>query len=87
MILPNNGVIYTKPTATKIAEHGGFGEDDTHVALLVSNPAMAPATVADPVTNMQIAPTILAALGLDPMALQSVKAESTKVLPMVGLTQ
>ena len=87
VILPNNGVIYTKPTATKIAEHGGFGEDDTHVALLVSNPAMAPATVADPVTNMQIAPTILAALGLDPMALQSVKAESTKVLPMVGLTQ
>jgi hypothetical protein len=87
VILPNNGVIYTKPTATKIAEHGGFGEDDTHVALLVSNPAMAPATVADPVTNMQIAPTILTALGLDPMALQSVKAEGTKVLPMVGLTQ
>ena len=81
VILPNNGVIYTKPTATKIAEHGGFGEDDTHGALLVSNPAMTAATVADPVTNMQIAPTILAALGLDPMALQSVKAEGTKVLP------
>ena len=86
-ILPNNGVIYTKPDAKKLAEHGGFGEDDTHVALLVSNPAMAATTMADPVTNMQIAPTILVALGLDPMALQSVKAEGTKVLPMVGLTQ
>lgn len=87
VILPNNGVIYTKPDAKKLAEHGGFGQDDTHVALLISNPAMAASTVADPVTNMQIAPTILAALGLDPMALQSVKAEGTKVLPMVGLTQ
>ena len=85
-ILPNNGVIYTKPDAKKLAEHGGFGEDDTHVALLVSNPAMAASTVADPVTNMQIAPTILTALGLDPMALQSVKMEGTKVLPGLTLT-
>ena len=86
LVLPVNGVIYTKPTATKIAEHGGFGEDDTHVALLLSNPAMAAAEVKDPVTNMQVAPTILAALGLDPMALQAVKAEGTKVLPVAGLT-
>ncbi len=85
-VLPTNGVIYTKPDAKKLAEHGGFGEDDTHIALLVSNPAMAASTVADPVTNMQIAPTILTALGLDPMALQSVKAEGTKVLPGLTLT-
>ena len=31
MILPQEGVIYTKPTATKVAEHGGFSEGDTHV--------------------------------------------------------
>ncbi len=85
-VLPVNGVIYTKPTAAKLAEHGGFGEDDTHVALLVSNPSMAAAEVKDPVTNMQVAPTILAALGLDPMSLQAVKAEGTKALPVVGLT-
>src|SRR5205814_10613694 len=30
------GVIYTKHS--KIAEHGGFNEDDTHDALLVSHP-------------------------------------------------
>ena len=29
-------MIYTR--GKKIAEHGGFGEDDTHVALLVSEP-------------------------------------------------
>ena len=86
VVLPNNGVIYTKPTASKLAEHGGFGEDDTHVALLLSNPGLTAAEVKEPVTNMQVAPTILVALGLDPMALQAVKAEGTKVLPMVGLT-
>ncbi len=87
IVQPVNGVIYTKPDASKIAEHGGMGEDDTHVALLLSNPALAAAEVKDPVTNMQVAPTILAALGLDPMALQAVKAEGTKVLPVAGLTK
>jgi hypothetical protein len=86
IVQPINGVIYTKTTATKIAEHGGMGEDDTHVALLLSNPGLAAAEVKDAVTNMQVAPTILVALGLDPMALQAVKAEGTKVLPIVGLT-
>ena len=80
-VLPANGVIYTKVGATKMAEHGGFGEDDTHVALLVSMPSMTATEVKDAVTNMQVAPSIIKALGLDPMALQSVKAEGTKVLP------
>jgi Type I phosphodiesterase / nucleotide pyrophosphatase len=86
VLQPANGVIYTKPEATKIAEHGGFGEDDTHVALLLSNPSLPAAEVKDAVTNMQVAPTILAALGLDPNALQAVKAEDTKLLPIAGLT-
>ncbi|MEO6609579.1 MAG: alkaline phosphatase family protein [Aestuariivirga sp.] len=81
IVQPVNGVIYTKTTAKKIAEHGGMSEDDTHVALLLSNPGLAATEVKDPVTNMQVAPTILAALGLDPTALQAVKAEGTKVLP------
>jgi Type I phosphodiesterase / nucleotide pyrophosphatase len=87
VVVPANGVIYTKPTATKIAEHGGFGEDDTHVALMLSNPDFAASDVNEAVSNQQIAPTILAALGLDPMALQAVKAENVRVLPLVGLTQ
>ncbi len=85
VILPVKGVIYTKPDATKLEEHGGFGEDDTHVPVLVANPMITAATVSDAVATMNIAPTILAALGLDPMSLQSVKAEGTKVLPGLGL--
>lgn len=33
VVQPQDGVIYTKP-GKKIAEHGGFSADDTHVALL-----------------------------------------------------
>ncbi len=86
-IQPVDGVMYAKPSATKIAEHGGFSSDDTHVPIVVSNPALGPTLVNDPVTTMQIAPTILVALGLDPTALQAVKSEGTKVLPVTGLTQ
>ena len=85
VILPVKGVIYTKPDATKLAEHGGFADDDVHVPVIVANPAIAPATVSDAVATAEIAPTILAALGLDPASLLAVKAEGTKVLPGLGL--
>jgi hypothetical protein len=42
-------------------------------------------TVARPVETTQVAPTILAALGLDPNSLQSVQIEGTQVLPGLGL--
>jgi hypothetical protein len=38
-------------------------------------------TVTTPVETMQVAPTILKALGLNPNALQSVQQEGTAVLP------
>src|SRR3954466_3998097 len=43
------GTVYTPPvaTATKIADHGSFGEDDVHVALLVSNPQLPAKRVDD----------------------------------------
>lgn len=85
VIQPVKGVIYTKPTATKTAEHGGFTEDDTHVPVIVANPNLKPATVSDAVGTTSIAPTILLALGLDPMSLQAVKAEGTMALPGLGL--
>ena len=81
IIEPNAGVIYTKPKATKIAEHGGGAEDDSHVALLIANPAMKAQTIDAPVATMQVAPTILTALGLDPSSLDAVKQEKTQVLP------
>ena len=85
VIVPVKGVIYTKPTATKLEEHGGFTDDDVHVPVLVANPAIKASTVSDAVGTASIAPTILAALGLDPMSLQAVKSEGTKVLPGLGL--
>jgi hypothetical protein len=87
IIQPVEGVIYAKPTATKLAEHGGFATGDVHVPVVVSNPALSATTISDPVATMMVAPTILAALGLDPAALLAVKAEGTTVLPGLGLTK
>jgi hypothetical protein len=80
VIQPNWGVIYSG-SSKKIAEHGGGTLDDTHVALLVSNPAISGHTVDDAVRTTQVAPTILKALDLDPDALDAVRKEGTRVLP------
>jgi hypothetical protein len=84
IVTPNIGVTYSGSTK-KQAEHGGFAHDDTNVVMLLSNPGFSPLTVNDPVTTMQVAPTILRALGLDPHALQAVQQEGTQVLPYVPL--
>jgi hypothetical protein len=83
IVAPNVGVIYTG-SQSKQAEHGGFAHDDTNVMLLVSNPGIAPRTINSFVETRQVAPTILAILGLDPNSLQAVQLEGTPVLP--GLT-
>jgi hypothetical protein len=86
IVEPIPGTIYTHSTA-KVAEHGGFALDDTHVALLTVNGANVAAnnatgvTVADAVRTYQVAPTILADLGLNPKKLDSVKIENVQVLP------
>ena len=87
VIQPMDGVMYAKPSATKIAEHGGFSADDSHVPVIIANPALTAATISDAVSTQSVAPTILAALGLDPMALMAVKAEDIRVLPGLGLDQ
>ena len=76
--------IYSK-SAAKIAEHGGFAADDTHTALIVSNPRLDAATVTQAVTNQQVAPSILRALGLPVKALDAVRLEGTRVLPGIDL--
>jgi arylsulfatase A-like enzyme len=83
LVTPNVGVTYSGSTK-KLAEHGGFAHDDTNVMLLLSNPSFQPSTVTGPVQTLQIAPTILKALGLSPSSLQSVKQEGTQVLPGVS---
>jgi hypothetical protein len=80
LVTPHVGVTYSGSTK-KLAEHGGFSHDDTNVMMLVSNPGLRGNTVTIPVTTMQVAPTILKALGLNPSALQSVQQEGTETLP------
>ena len=75
----NHGVICTG--GSKLAEHGGFSNDDRNVGLLVSSPAIHSAVDENPVETTQIAPTILQALGLDWTQLQAVRAEGTRPLP------
>jgi hypothetical protein len=79
IVTPNIGVTYSGST-TMIGDHGGFGHDDTNVILLVTNPSFTPQTVSVTTRTAQVAPTILEALGLNPQALDAVKAEGTPVL-------
>jgi hypothetical protein len=80
IVTPNIGVTYSG-SKRKQAEHGGFSHDDTSVIMLVSNPGLPRRTVTSPVETMQVAPTILRALGLDPQGLQGVQKEGTQILP------
>jgi hypothetical protein len=82
IVTPNIGVTYSGST-TMIGDHGGFGHDDTNVILLVANPSFTPQTVSATTRTAQVAPTILVALGLDPLALDAVAAEGTRALPEV----
>jgi hypothetical protein len=84
IVTPNVGATYSGSTA-KQAEHGGFAHDDTNVVLLLANPSFKRNTVYAGVGTAQIAPTILKALGIDPSALDAVRAEGTGVLPAVQL--
>jgi hypothetical protein len=74
----DHGVICTG--GSKLAEHGGFSDDDRNVALMLSAPQLKPEYVEALTYTTQIAPTILYALGLNPKKLDAVKQEGTQVL-------
>jgi len=78
-----HGVVYTGKTK-KIAEHGGNDPQDRDVPLVVSGPRIRHDVRGGQVETTQIAPTILALLGLDPRALQAVTAEHTRTLPVLS---
>jgi hypothetical protein len=73
------GIVYAKPT--KLAEHGGMNVGDRHVLMIVSGAGISARVVSDSVETTQVAPTILALLGLNPNQLTAVQAEGTQVLP------
>ena len=77
---PQPGTVYTT-SATKIADHGGFGDEDVHVALLVSRTALRNRVINDHVETRQIACTILKALDLACGELTSQQVEPSRSLP------
>jgi hypothetical protein len=84
IIETETGTIYTKPTATKVAEHGGFNADDRHVALVVVVPGGRAQTVSSAVETRSLAPTVLRLLGLDARRLDAADT-GLKTLPGLGL--
>jgi hypothetical protein len=83
IVTPNVGMTYIGP-GSALGDHGGFAHDDTNVILLVAHHDFTAQTVSAATTTAQVAPTILKALGLDPTALDAVRAEGTAVLPEVA---
>lgn len=87
IVQPIPGTIYST-SQSKVAEHGGFAVDDTHVAMILTNGAALDGAagphgrvIGAAVTTTQVAPSILKLLGLDPRQLDSVRLEHTQVLP------
>ena len=83
IVTPNVGVTYSSSTSM-VGDHGGFAHDDNNVILLVAHPGFRAQTVATVTATAQVAPTIVKALGLNPSALDAVRAEGTAVLPEVA---
>jgi hypothetical protein len=83
VVIPNFGNMYVPADDKSIAAHGGFSQEDTNVALLVSNPRIEAQAMKTPVETTQIAPTVLKALALNSDSLQAVQKEHT--LPLPGL--
>jgi Type I phosphodiesterase / nucleotide pyrophosphatase len=83
IVTPNIGVTYSGSTAM-IGDHGGFAHDDTNVMLLATNPGFSAQTVSSETATIQVAPTILKALAMNPNLLDAVQVEGTAVLPEVA---
>jgi len=75
-------------SSNKRSEHGGFSEDDSHIALVLGGALpgnLQGTTITDQLLDTQIAPTMLEALGLDPTLLQGAVIDGTTALPDAGL--
>ena len=86
ILLPPPGTVFVgnPAKATKIAEHGGFSDDDRNVPLIAWSAhlrARAGESIATPVETRQIAPTVLGSLGIDARELAGVRVEGTPPLP------
>jgi len=81
LLVPRLIGLYPEAGTRFIAEHGGFHQQDVNVALLLARSGTQAKIIKRPVQTTQIAPTILRALGLDPLLLEAVQKEKTQELP------
>ena len=79
----NTGVVFTG--GSKIAEHGGDNEDDVHTVLLVARKGTLPVETKTPVTNYQVAPSIIKVLGLNLNNLDAYRIQNVQPLPLAPL--
>jgi hypothetical protein len=79
----NTGVVFT--TGSKIAEHGGDNEDDVHTVLLVARKGTLPIETKTPVTNNQVAPSIVKVLRLKLNNLDAYRIQNVQPLPLAPL--
>ncbi len=86
IIVPLNTGYFFGNATKKRAEHGGFTDADTHVALIVGSAGLSRnqqgTTNSQKVSTTQIAPTTLQVLGLDPNQLEGVQKDRTQLLPL-----
>ncbi len=78
---PQAGVIWMRPGADRPRVHGGFSDDQDHVALLISGRQLTGRVDKTPVPTTQIAPLILRILGMEKMDLKALHREHTPALP------
>ena len=75
------GSVWAGRKFSKIAEHGGAAADDRHVPIVVWGAGIAPGRLTQAVQTTQIAPSILALLGLPVDELEVARARSVRNLP------
>ncbi len=78
---PQAGVIWMRKGGNRPRGHGGFSDDQNHVALLVSGRQLRGRLDKTPVPTTQIAPLILRILGMEKMNLKALHQEHTPALP------
>lgn len=81
ILQPQAGVIWMRKGDEGPKMHGGFSDEQNHVALLVSGRQLTGRVDKTPVPTTQIAPLILRILGMEKMDLRALHQEHTPALP------
>lgn len=81
ILQPQADVIWMRKGDDQPQMHGGFSDEQNHVALLVSGRQLTGRVDKTPVPTTQIAPLILRILGMEKMDLRALHQEHTPALP------